>query len=552
MDQNRTWWDPLAGALAGLDIAPVALDMPSLETEGPEAWEREIVRHLRGQPAILIGHSLGAAACLRAARDAAVDGVFLLACPLFSGHFYPPPPPAQLSTRAVARVTRFLKAASDQAAAFSGTPLIVGDRDPFVPLDQARRFPFRTVVVPNAGHEINRAPSLIPILLEQIAVSPAGRRHLDPGARARVLAPGTAPLPARLELTAEAPPPARLDIEITTRCQLACPLCARTLCRDPGQDQDMPLPLFERVLGEMEFCGDVFFVGLGEPLLHPLFPAFVERAARAGLSPRLVTNGLLATPDTLARLRDAGLAEVTFSIDTTDPVRFRQLRGGADPDVVLGNFRAVPGGLAKSIFATLSTENLSDLPGLVDLAAENGLRAIGVTDVNFEPNQALSLSSVRTTQRSSLQEDKQLSSVYSGGLGSVPTGVRDPETPILPQAGPDIAAAIQHARDRHVLLISPHFHDFDNNLDSLRRCRVKKADDLTCRARQHTHCLAPWRIAVVGVNGMVTPCNCAPTASLGNLAAQPLGEVWNGPALCAWREAVLHATSTVCLTCPRY
>lgn len=516
MGHTPSWWNPLASELVDADIAAVALDMPSLETSGPEAWVEDIVHRAHGGPVVLIGHSLGAAACLSAFQRCPSSELILLACPLFADGVYPAVPPASgLSTRAIARVARFLRIASEQANGMTDAVThIVGDRDPFVSVQLALRFPFHTIILPNATHELTRAPALAPALLERVAASPVGRKHLDPGVRARLLHPGTASIATALDLSSLAPPPARLDIEITTRCQLACPLCARTLHPGVASCPDMTPSLFEKAIEESEHCDELFFVGLGEPLLHPDLPAFVKRAAGAGLTPRLVTNGLLAAPDTLGRLRDNGLAEVTFSMDTLNPLRFRTLRGGASLDIVLANFKAVPEGLVKSVFVTLSRTNIGDLTDLVDLAAADGLRAIAVTDTNFEENFNLSLNA---------SED----------------------------AAP-LAAAIRYAHEKGILLISPHFHDFDNTLASLLRCRVRRVRDLSARHRRHTHCLAPWRIAVVGANGQMTPCNCAPLNGMGNMSGQSLTGVWNAPGFQAWRDAVMKGANAACLSCPRY
>lgn len=512
MGNAPAWWDPLLPALAQLGITPVPLELPALEAGGPEAWVREVVRLAPGAPTLLMGHSLGAAVCLQAALQTPVAGLVMLACPPFFDDFAPAPPRTHLPLRTVARVARFLRETTRCAGQLTTEAVhLVGAQDVFVPVQQARRLLFPLVVVPAAGHELNQAAGLLAPLVEQLVTARYGRRLLDPGTRLRHLA---RPTLAALELDTLAPPPARLDIEITTRCQLACPLCARTLRSARPHDTDMEEAVFGSVMTALDSIEEIIFVGLGEPLLHPHLARFVARAARATPRTKLVTNGLLATPATLARLRDAGLAGITFSLDSTDPARFRHLRGGAALGPILENFRNVPAGLTKSIFVTLSQRNLGDLPGLIDLAVEAGLPAVALSDVNFVPNLPASLASA----------------------------------PALDQ----LAEAIDYAHRKKVLLVSPHFHDFDDTLASILRCRVRRPADVAGRCVRHTHCLAPWRIAVVGVTGEVTPCNCAPAHSLGNLARATWVECWNGAAMQAWRTAVLQGTCADCLACPRY
>ena len=254
----------------------------------------------------------------------------------------------------------------------------------------------------------------------------------------------------------------------------------------------MPSSLFEKVLNELPLVEDLFFVGLGEPLLHPHLLSFTRLAARRDIRVRLVTNGLLAAPDTLARLRDAGLSEVTFSLDSTDEELFRKLRGNASLPTVLNNFRSVPAGLRKSIFTTLSADNAGALSGIVDLAAEQGLPAVAVSDLNFAENQSRSL------------------------------------------AQNDCAALIEKgialARERKVLLVGPHFHETPDVVRSYRHSLVRTAADLARRTSLHRHCLAPWRVAVMGADGSLMPCDCAPLAAVGNIRETPLTGFGTGTA----------------------
>jgi MoaA/NifB/PqqE/SkfB family radical SAM enzyme len=181
---------------------------------------------------------------------------------------------------------------------------------------------------------------------------------------------------------------------------------------------------------------------------------------------------------------------------------------------VAGNFRNVPDGLTKSIFATLSRHNAADLPGLVDLVAEAGLPALALSDVNFEANQAESL--------------------HAGDSGEW------------------LMQGVRYARDRGVVLVGPHFHDFRDVMAAMKHCIVRKPEDLAGRSATHRHCLSPWRIAVVDAAGRVTPCNCAPDVVVGTLKEEAFDVGWNGPRLRAWRQAMSRGGSALCKSCPRY
>lgn len=516
MGSRPAWWDPFLGPLEEIGIRGVALEMPSLADAGPEAWCAAVARRIGPGPTVLVGHSLGAAVCLMASLDTRVDGLVLLACPPFVGGFSPQPPRAgALSVTAFARVGRFLRHACECAGRVTAPAVhLVGDADLHVPVAEARRLPFPLETVSAAGHDLGRSPAAIAAVLRHLVFSDCGRRHLDPGLRLRH-GPREAPYAAARDgLDGEAPPPARLDVEITTRCQLACPACARTLGYGPAADVSMPRELFERVLEAGRPARSLILVGLGEPLLHPEVVDFVAVATAMGCATQLVTNGVLARPEMAERLRDAGLAEITFSIDTLCPERFRRLRPGASLDEVLGNFRGVPGDLRKSIFATVSRENAGDLEDLVALAHAEKLPALTLSDVNFAENQPRAL--------------------HGGGCGD------------------RIQRAIDRARGLGVLLIGPHFHELPDVRRDCRRALVRAPEDLAARPATHHHCLAPWRVAVVGADGTVTPCNCAPRTPVGRFPDEPLAALWNGAPMRRWRRAVLDGACGDCRSCPRY
>jgi MoaA/NifB/PqqE/SkfB family radical SAM enzyme/predicted alpha/beta hydrolase family esterase len=526
MGASPSWWEPIVTALGRVGLAARPLVMPSLEEGGPEIWRDEVLAYIGNEPVILIGHSLGAAVCMEAARIKPVSGLVLLACPPFFSDFTPQPPPdTGLSVTAMARVARFLRAACANASQVATESVhFVGTADPWVPVEQARRLPFPLVVIPRAGHELNRSANLTAQLLRRVLSFRSAVERLEPGVRLDYLSRpfrgsalhGSRKVPAvtGLELGECAPPPARLDIEVTTRCQLKCRACARTLNPHRVQITDLPSSLFEKLLNELPLVEELFFVGLGEPLLHPDLPSLAGLAARRGMRVRLVTNGLLATPDTLARLRDAGLSEVTFSLDSTDEELFRKLRGNALLPTVLINFRSVPAGLHKSIFTTLSADNAGALSGIVDLAAEQGLPAVAVSDLNFAENQSRSLAQNNCAAL--------------------------------------IEKGITRARERKVLLVGPHFHETPDVVRGYRRSLIRTAADLARRASLHRHCLAPWRVAVIGADGSLMPCDCAPLATVGKIRETPFDKLWNGEGMRAWRRRVLEGTSTDCLVCPRY
>jgi pimeloyl-ACP methyl ester carboxylesterase len=172
MGGSPSWWNPLLPVLERASLAAIPLRLPSLEDAGPESWRDEVLAHIGKAPVVLIGHSLGAAVCLEAARLKPVEDLVMLACPPFLPDFKPEPPPGSgLSAAAIKRVGRFLRTACDHAPQISARSIhFVGASDRWVPIAQARRLPFPLIAIPGAGHSLNRSARLADQLLQHLCL----------------------------------------------------------------------------------------------------------------------------------------------------------------------------------------------------------------------------------------------------------------------------------------------------------------------------------------------------------------------------------------------
>ena len=120
-------------------------------------------------------------------------------------------------------------------------------------------------------------------------------------------------------------------VEITTRCDLACPVCIV----DAGQDWDMNLPEFVGILDALiraEGQVDVLNLSGGEPLLHPELLAFVDEVlsrpeiVRVSIS----TNGLrfLPEPHLIQQLQDRDVV-ISLQLDGFAERPYEVFRGTA-------------------------------------------------------------------------------------------------------------------------------------------------------------------------------------------------------------------------------
>jgi len=102
----------------------------------------------------------------------------------------------------------------------------------------------------------------------------------------------------------------RVYVEITNICNMHCSFC-HGHSRVPRQmTQDQYARVLEQLTGKTKY---IYHHLMGEPLVHPLLPRFIQMAHNAGFHPMLTTNGTL-----LDRCGDAiitpGLHKVNISL----------------------------------------------------------------------------------------------------------------------------------------------------------------------------------------------------------------------------------------------
>ncbi len=515
MGNTADWWNPFLPALRALGIEVYAPELPDLERSGPEAWV-EAVKTAGSCPDLIVGHSLGAAAALVAAVQYGSENVICLAMPAAAERALPAiPTDSSLSVTALARIGLFLQSVSalEVPPQVKERVHLIGGGDVLTNGEALAAQGFRCITAPAAGHELNESPEARELLVQCIAELPVARRTLDPAVRLAAIDETGGDI-RTLALDETAPAPVRHDIEITSRCNLNCRFCGRTLYNRGSGGIDMTPEIFKTALESSSACREVIFVGLGEPLLHPAAEEYISRAHDRGMRTWMVTNGTVAQRELPARLAAAGLDEITFSIDAADERLFAELRGGASFERVTAHLRAVQQVLPVSLFTALSRSNTGELAALIDLAASLGLPALTVSNLNFPENG-----------------------------GDACTGE---------QCEREIERAIRHASATGILLLGPHIHDYPSVTSALRSCRITSAVDITHHPERHTHCLAPWRILVVGANGDVTPCNCAPETVAGNILSQPFTTIWNGAVMRQWRAGLLDGSNERCRSCPRF
>ena len=291
----------------------------------------------------------------------------------------------------------------------------------------------------------------------------------------------------------------RLQIEITTGCNLRCAGCQRTLGMAAGtwRNAHMPMSRFAAILANAPPADTVILQGIGEPTLHPDLPALVAAARQCGKFHAISfnTNGLVREPEYYRALRDAGLNHVSVSVDSLDPATAELARGGTDCERLSAAVRALlslwP---AATLSIVLSRHNAGELPGLLRHLYGVGARYIEVQPlISYDP----AIQPLCLTAAELAVANRQIAEA-----GRVLPGLQ-----MLP------AAAL---------------------------------------APNGTRCRRPLHAAYVTVDGFLTPCCTTNDAALfryANLADARFTVLWQSEGVAAWMHAYIDREPPICRGC---
>lgn len=171
--------------------------------------------------------------------------------------------------------------------------------------------------------------------------------------------------------------PIYVQYAVTKRCNLRCRMCGAPQAR--AQERELSLPEIELLATRLARLGTgiVILTG-GEPLLREDLPEIIATFVKKGMHTRIQTNGVLATPERVRALREAGLRELTVSLDTLEEEKQDRIAN------VPGTWRKCILGLAAfsqilpaantvlGINTVVCKQNLEELPRLAEFAKATG------------------------------------------------------------------------------------------------------------------------------------------------------------------------------------
>lgn len=322
----------------------------------------------------------------------------------------------------------------------------------------------------------------------------------------------SAPSTRKMTPTAHLPLPRELYIESTNRCNELCDQCPRThLGRE--EQADISLAQVIAITDQFPVLDRVVLHGLGEPMLNLQLPEIVAHLRQRGTYV-LFNSNATALSERLGRaLISAGLNEIRVSLDGASAPMYARVRGVSErtlPKIIrnLSAFTRLQRELGAthphlSFWFTAMRENLHELPGLVNLALETGVREIYVQRfVYFGEGLATEDQALyrRTREKDQAIIDETARLCAQHGLAFRATGATSPAEYISSTAATE--------------------------------------------ARLWSGCARPRTLAYITAQGNVFSCCFAPFSRgpassrvLGNVFEQPFAEIWNGPRYTAFRAA---------------
>ena len=181
---------------------------------------------------------------------------------------------------------------------------------------------------------------------------------------------------------------ATIRFDPNNTCNLHC-----VYCHNHRSDQTIDAEQFRQFLAEKVRDVSYFQVGcIMEPTMDRRLTDFLLTIARSPARPAhtlmLQTNGLLLHTHDHGKMVEAGLTNLSVSLDVADPQTQKELRSGMSLAKVVRNietFRKAAPDVSVEIISVVSTSNVDQMPGLVDLALNLGARRVILRELLYYP-----------------------------------------------------------------------------------------------------------------------------------------------------------------------
>ncbi len=287
--------------------------------------------------------------------------------------------------------------------------------------------------------------------------------------------------------------------EATAACNLACVHCRAEAQTEPDPDE-LTTAEVKRLIDQIaEFASPIFIITGGEPMLREDVYEIAAYASERGLKPVMSPNGTLLTPETVQKIKEAGVSRISVSLDGSSAEKndsFRMVPGAFDA-AVRGLEHARRGGLPFQINTTVTRRNLDDLEAMFRTVVDLG--AVGWDVFMLVP-----------TGRGKI-EDEVAPEEYERVLNWIYDLSKEAPIPVKVTCGPHYQR-ISRLRDKEERLVGPPGHPAGG------------------ARRRSPGCMGGRGFCFVSRVGEVYPCGYLPV-SAGNVRETHFREIYQGSEL---------------------
>lgn len=294
---------------------------------------------------------------------------------------------------------------------------------------------------------------------------------------------------------------------VTDRCNLRCRMCGVCNRANSSQGDELTTEEYHRLLSSaaQKLGTTLISISGGEPLLRNDIFDIIRFATEAGLAVHICTNGVLLTTERAMKLREAGVAAVSISLDSPDASQHDFLRGQgtfASTVEAIALLRKTAPKIQVGINYLITRLNYHCMNEMVDLA-----ETLDVQQIKFAP--------IHTNLLHRFKAKSEFEELY-----------------FTPDELDDLQKAITGLKKR------------------IKKCSLSTTsaafyDGIVpfYRAPRPFTCYAGYAVCAIGPYGNVTP--CCDMDSPFSVKDRPLEEIWQDPAFHVLRLRAVHC-STPC------
>jgi len=134
--------------------------------------------------------------------------------------------------------------------------------------------------------------------------------------------------------------PENIQIEISNRCNLKCPMCPRGQNKAIRNEKDIDIDFFKTVIDELqEHNTKIQLWNYGEPFLHEQILSLIQSIPKKFSDCSISTNGHFMTEELANNIIKSGITEIIFAIDGITEETYKKYRINGSLSTVLQNLK---------------------------------------------------------------------------------------------------------------------------------------------------------------------------------------------------------------------